>query len=86
MDSSSALSAALDSARLPHFAEEREGGYIMLALVHRERLALARYAGSFLPFEGEERGEIVTRFTLTATEAMNITTSMHYLARRRAGA
>ncbi|MEU8883243.1 hypothetical protein [Streptomyces hydrogenans] len=54
--------------------------------MHRERLALARYAGSFLPFEGEERGEIVTRFTLTATEAMNITTSMHYLARQCAGA
>ncbi|MFB7429144.1 hypothetical protein ACFC0K_38350 [Streptomyces hydrogenans] len=85
MVSSSALSAVLDSARLPHFAEEREGGYVMLALVHRERLALARYAGSFLPFEREERGEIVTRFTLTATEAM-ITTSMHYLARRCAGA
>ncbi|WP_306314132.1 hypothetical protein [Streptomyces hydrogenans] len=84
MDSSSDLSAALDSARLPHFAEEREGGYVML--VHRERLALARYAGSFLPFEREERGEIVTRFTLTATEGMNITTSMHYLARQRAGA
>ncbi|MFB6833638.1 hypothetical protein [Streptomyces hydrogenans] len=83
---SSALSAVLDSARLPHFAEEREGGYVMLALVHRERLALARYAGSFLPFEREERGEIVTRFMLTATEGMNITTSMHYLARQRAGA
>ncbi|MGW5001573.1 hypothetical protein ACWEP8_28325 [Streptomyces hydrogenans] len=86
MDSSSGLSAALDSARLPHFAEEREGGCIILALMRRERLALARYAGSSLSFERKERGEIVTRFTLNATAAMNITTSLHYLAPRRAGA
>lgn len=58
----------------------------MLALMRRERRASARYAGSFLPFEGKERGGIVTRFTLTATKVVNITTSLHYLAPRRAGA
>ncbi|MFJ6405956.1 hypothetical protein ACIQK9_10590 [Streptomyces hydrogenans] len=54
--------------------------------MRRERLARARYAGSFPPFGREERGGIVTRFTLTATEAVDITTSLRHLAPRRAGA